>query len=98
MRDNVSRSAPGEGPAWTLADRLRKAREHAGLEQRDLVELAGISRATISNAERGLGTPNLVTLQAWAQATGVSLAWLVADDDARALALPRRVEQARRSA
>lgn len=64
-------------PSWSVGDRLRKAREAAGLEQRELAERAGISRATISNAERGIGNPNLATLQAWADATGVPVSWLV---------------------
>lgn len=68
-------------PAWSVGDRLRKAREYARLEQRELAERAGLSRATISNAERGVGNPNLETLQAIAAATGVSLAWLVAGGD-----------------
>lgn len=64
-------------PSWSLADRLRKAREDCGLDQRELAHRAGISRATVSNAERGVGTPNTATLRVWAAATGVSLAWLV---------------------
>ena len=42
-------------PTWTIADRLRKARESAGLEQNEPALAAGISRATISNSERGVG-------------------------------------------
>ena len=67
-------------PAWSIADRLRKAREAAGLEQRDLAERAGISRATISNAERGVGNPNLATLRAWAEATRVPIGGLLGDE------------------
>lgn len=69
-------------PAWSVADRLRKAREHAGLDQRQLAARAGISRGTVSNAERGVGIPNLTTLLAWAHATDVDVAWLL--DDAAA--------------
>lgn len=67
-------------PTWSLGDRLRKARETAGLDQRALAARAGISRATISNAERGVGNPNLATLQAWAAACDVPVSWIVADD------------------
>ena len=63
-------------PQWTLADRLRKAREEAGLEQLELAEISGISRAAISNAERGSTTPHRSTLMLWAMATGVSLEWI----------------------
>jgi transcriptional regulator with XRE-family HTH domain len=69
-------------PSWSVGDRLRKAREAAGLEQRQLAEAAGISRATISNAERGVGTPHLNTLQRWATVTGVPVAWLLGEVDA----------------
>ena len=34
-------------PEWTVADRLRKARESADLSQAELAELTGISRRTI---------------------------------------------------
>ncbi|WP_407922324.1 helix-turn-helix domain-containing protein [Agromyces humi] len=64
-------------PVWTLADRLRRAREHAGLEQRELAAKAGISRATISNAERGANTPQTATIQRWAKACEVDLAWVL---------------------
>lgn len=68
-------------PSWSLGDRLRKAREAAGLEQRELATRAGISRATISNAERGVGNPNLATLVSWAEACEVPVAWLMGELD-----------------
>ncbi|TYL53161.1 helix-turn-helix domain-containing protein [Agromyces mariniharenae] len=63
-------------PAWSLSDRLRKAREEAGLEQGELAELAGLSRATISAAENGHRRPAKATIAMWALATGVSRDWL----------------------
>lgn len=65
-------------PAWTQGDRLRKAREEAGLSQGALAELIGVSRATVSNAEVGVGKkgPLKVTVRAWALATGVPAEWL----------------------
>ncbi len=47
----------GEVPAWTVADRLRKAREHAGLEQAQLATDLGVSRNTVGNYEGGKVTP-----------------------------------------
>jgi transcriptional regulator with XRE-family HTH domain len=76
-------------PQWSIGDRLRKAREDAALDQRELAERAGISRATVSNAERGVGTPNTATLRVWAAATGVSLAWLVDDEATQPITLPQ---------
>ena len=64
-------------PAWTVSDRLRKAREYAGLEQRQLAERSGLSRQTVSNAERGVVTPQRTTMRLWAEVTGVPLSWLV---------------------
>ena len=64
-------------PTWSQADRLRKAREFAGLEQTDLAEATGMSRATISNYERGNVAPRRAGLNLWAMATGVPLKWIV---------------------
>lgn len=63
-------------PTWTLADRLRKAREHAGLEQAELAERMGVGRNTVSNYERAAHEPREIVLRAWAAATGVPLEWL----------------------
>jgi transcriptional regulator with XRE-family HTH domain len=63
-------------PVWTLANRLRQARETAGMDIQDLVEATGISRTTVTNYEHGYRTPRTVYLRAWAQATGVDLGWL----------------------
>jgi transcriptional regulator with XRE-family HTH domain len=66
----------GVVPEWTLADRLRKARETCGLNQTELGELTGISRRAISRYESSEATPRRPHVIAWAMATGVSLAWL----------------------
>lgn len=63
-------------PEWTMGDRLRKAREDAGLSQAQLAAAIGISRNTVSNAELGDRTPLTITLRAWADVTGVPLQWL----------------------
>jgi transcriptional regulator with XRE-family HTH domain len=63
-------------PTWTIGDLLRKAREHAGLEQMELAEELGISRATVSNYERGHVRPRKAVVMAWAMRTGVPVAWL----------------------
>ena len=66
----------GEVPAWTVADRLRKAREHAGLEQAQLAADLGVSRNTVGNYEGGKVTPRRPVLVSWALRTGVPLSWL----------------------
>ena len=71
-------------PEWTMADRLRKARESAGLEQRELAADIGVSRNTVHNYERGRVVPRRPVVLAWAIRTGVPVSWLWdgADDDA----------------
>jgi transcriptional regulator with XRE-family HTH domain len=69
----------GAAPEFTLIDRLRKAREHGGLEQTELAALMGISVRSIRNYEAGRTTPRRPQLIAWAFATGVSLEWLEGD-------------------
>lgn len=66
-------------PQWTLGDRLRKAREHAGMDQEELALRIGVSRGTVSNYELGRGTrpPKVVVLRAWANECGVPYEWLV---------------------
>lgn len=63
-------------PAWSLGDRLRKAREHAGLEQAEMARELGTSRTTVGNAERGDRTPRRSLVMAWSLRTGVPLVWL----------------------
>ncbi|MBA4506379.1 helix-turn-helix domain-containing protein, partial [Corynebacterium sanguinis] len=63
-------------PTFDLADRVRKAREVAGLTQDELGEKAGVGRATVARIERGKGSPRRASLIALAFATGVSLEWL----------------------
>ena len=63
-------------PEWTVADRLRKAREWAGLEQAELARRAGLARNTISNYEGGKVTPRRTGLLAWSMVTGVPVTWL----------------------
>lgn len=66
----------GRIPEWTLGDRLRKAREEAGLEQQELAQMIGVARNTVSNAEKGKVNPRQIVLNQWSLATGVPLQWL----------------------
>ena len=59
-----------------IADRLRRARELAGFDQRGFEEASGISRTTISNYEQGKygkRGPGRVYLSIWATTTGFDL-------------------------
>lgn len=64
-------------PEWTLADRLRKAREYAGLDQQEMADRIGISRRSVVNYEGGKHAPGRPVLLSMALATGVPLAWLM---------------------
>lgn len=66
----------GEIPQFTLSDRIRKARESAGLDQGGFAEEIGISRSSVSNYETGTSRPMRVVLKAIALRTGVPLTWL----------------------
>lgn len=68
----------GRIPTWTVSDRLRKARESAGLTHDELAELVGVSRSTIYNYE----SPDWdrdrrpQTIWLWAFACDVDAAWI----------------------
>lgn len=65
----------GHVPAWTLGDRLAKARSVAGLTQAQLAELIGIGVKTVIRYENGESTKRAAVI-AWAFATGVDLRWI----------------------
>lgn len=63
-------------PSWTLADRLRKARELSGLSTVEFAARMGVSRTTVTNYEHGYRIPRRVYLRAWAETAGVDHTWL----------------------
>lgn len=66
----------GQVPVWTVADRIRKARESAGMSQTDLANVTSISRRSLSSYEASATTPRRPQLVVIALATGVPVAWL----------------------
>lgn len=66
-------------PEFTIVDRLRKAREEAGLEQRELADRIAVSRGTIGNYESGQTPPKVIVLRAWAAVCDVDEEWLIGD-------------------
>ena len=56
-----------------LAENLTRAREIAGMTQKQLSESTGIYQADISKIERGLANPSLSTLKRLADGMGVKL-------------------------
>lgn len=67
----------------TLADRLRWAREEAGLSARGLAKLAGLaSERHVGLIEEGKrDNPELKTLRAISSALGVTVGWLANGDE-----------------
>ncbi|WP_082600331.1 helix-turn-helix transcriptional regulator [Agromyces sp. Root81] len=89
----------GARPQFDLHWRLQLSREFAGLEQAELADRAGISRATISSAENGHRVPSRATLRMWAMATGVAFDWLTGSDvPVRAAVSSHPTQSRRRSA
>lgn len=73
-------------PAFTIGDRLRKARSLTDLDVRPFADEIGVSHGTITNYELE-NTPaekmKSVVLRAWAARTGVDIEWLMHGDKAR---------------
>ncbi|HEU4543320.1 MAG TPA: helix-turn-helix domain-containing protein [Jiangellaceae bacterium] len=78
----------GVVPQWTVADKIRKAREHAGLSQQQLADRLSVTRTSVVNWERGHTRPLRVLLGLLAAETGVDPDWL-ASDDAKVINLSR---------
>lgn len=85
----------GHVPSWTIGDRLRKAREDAGFDQRELAEKIGVSRNSVSNYEVGVvPNPRPIVLNAWSMATGVPVSWLRGEHPDNGPRTPGTVEPA----
>lgn len=59
--------------AAKLAENLEKARDIAGITQKELAERTGIYQADISKIERGIANPSLSTLKRLADGMGMEL-------------------------
>ena len=67
-------------PEWTITDRLRKARENAGLSPEQLAHDIDVSRATVYNYESPAYERKRrpIALKAWAVRCGVPYEWVKA--------------------
>jgi transcriptional regulator with XRE-family HTH domain len=78
-----------------IATRLRALRQQQDLSLAALAEVSGVSRAMISKIERGDSSPSATVLGRLAAGLGVSLAQLLAEDEAGPpQRLRRRAQQA----
>jgi transcriptional regulator with XRE-family HTH domain len=66
--------------------RLKKRLADSGTNQKHLAHVLGISQAVVSDWVQGRGAPSILRLRAIAVFTGLSVAALVADVEADALA------------
>lgn len=68
-------------PEWTFADRLRKARVDAGLDQREFATQLGVKAPTYAAYESGRANPRFRDVFTFAErvekVTGVPAYWLV---------------------
>lgn len=80
----------GVRPEWTLGDRLRKAREHAALNQTQMADELEIARNSVGRYESGAYEPPRTVVIAWALRTGVDLDWLAGDMVRRRRSLSQR--------
>lgn len=68
----------------TISERVRRARIKAGLTQRGLARLAGLSASAVAVIERRTGSVSATTAFALARVLGVSPEWLVTGSGKRA--------------
>jgi transcriptional regulator with XRE-family HTH domain len=90
----VERLQPLAGPDLNIpvrfGARVRAARTRQGLTLDDLAAAAGISRAALSNLERGEHSPSLTAASTVARALGISLAQLLGEEERRpVVTIPR---------
>ena len=77
MSDTMTQEPEVHIPAWTLGERIRKAREDCGLNQSALGERIGSNAGTITGWETDRHTPSLQMVELIAEETTVPLWWLL---------------------
>ena len=61
---------------YTIGDKVKKAREHRNLTQKELARKTGLSVVAIASIEKGRRKgPRITTIQRIANATSIKLAW-----------------------
>jgi len=86
LQKNVSQ----ENEQIRFKERLLLRRNRLNLTQPALAELSGISSRSISDYERGLSLPSFEQIQKLAAALGVTMGWLIGENETipAAMALP----------
>jgi transcriptional regulator with XRE-family HTH domain len=77
--------APGQIPVWTFADKIRKARDITGDNQKQFADRINITASTLAAYETGRSTPRFKDAGSLANrlqiATGIPAAWFLVEDD-----------------
>jgi len=68
-------------PEWSLGDRIRKARESAGMEQKHVAEEMGVSAGSVSKWEGNQRKPSIDTIRKLSRFTNVDILWLLGIND-----------------
>jgi transcriptional regulator with XRE-family HTH domain len=63
-------------PVWTLGDRLRKAREVAGMDAEIMAQHVGVTDRTIRNYETDTTPVKRSVILGYSMATGVPVEWI----------------------
>jgi transcriptional regulator with XRE-family HTH domain len=84
-------------PPTQIGDRLRSARQSMSLSLRALGELTGFSASFLSQVELGQTMPSLGSLQRIAEALGLTVAYLLAQDSSASAVIRKAGREALRS-
>lgn len=76
MESLASRKTGIELPKWTPGDRLRKAREHAGVTAEEMAVEIGRTARTVRNYELDATPAPLLVVRQYALRCGVPVEWL----------------------
>lgn len=79
----LTETAPTDAPlpTWTIGDRMRKAREEAGISAKQMATRLDMHRNTISGYEHDRIEPKRPVLLVWARLTDVPVEWLTTGRD-----------------
>lgn len=92
----MTQTTPGRIPTWTLGERIRKAREDAGLSQQQFADRLGVDRKSVTNWEGNRHAPRYRDVMLVSLVADVDLGWL-AGDDYQPAAEPASIAQGRQA-
>lgn len=81
-RTSYDGTSPITMPAWSIGERVRKARTHAGLSRKEMADRINVSVRTLSRWENDVTTPRGSTLSLIALLCNVPVFWMLDVDPA----------------